>query len=106
MKSMALVVAAVLLGSVMMTAIPQSYAHAPGVDEIPQECLPPDTQKFVGTQILSKIHGVSVISPVGIIAPGDKVTVESIFDNTQSQSSSGIMDRVRFLWFKDGVLVF
>jgi len=104
MKSMALVVAAVLLGAVMMTAIPQSYTHS-SVDEIPKACIPPE-KRFNGTQILDKIHEVSVISPVGTIASGDKVTVEALFDNTSSANPGDIMDRVRFVWFKDGEFVY
>ena len=82
-----MVIAATVLGSLMLTSTPASYAHNPDSVTIPEQCAP-----FTGNAVLKHTHSVEIENDDGI-QPGDHVKAEAEFEQ------NSLVDKVRFLWY-------
>ncbi len=88
MKKMTMmVIAAAVLGSLMLTSTPATFAHNPDGLDIPEQCSP-----YIGDAIVKHIHSLTIFGG-NMVQPGDNVKAEAKFER------NSLVDKVRFLWY-------
>ena len=88
MKKMTMmVIAAAVLGSLMLTSTPATYAHNPDGLDIPEQCSP-----YIGDAVVKHIHSLTIFGG-NMVQPGDNVKAEA------KLQGNSLVDKVRFLWY-------